>query len=69
MKIDSPMLSPRNGDPIESNYRSVALPFSYNASGVLTDIAAVGEGSGTVNKPSERFSSATINSGLFDSYQ
>ena len=68
MKMDSLMLSPRNGDPRESTSLSVALPLSDNESGGLAGIVKVGEGSGTVNKHSEHLRSATINSRYFDSY-
>ena len=62
------MMSPRDGDPHESTSLSVALPLSEDASGGLTDIVKVGEGSRTVDERLERFYSATINSRSFDSY-
>ena len=68
MTIDSPMLSPCNGDPCDSTSLSVALTLSEDASGGLTDIVNVGEGSGTFNGRSERFSSVKINSRALDSY-
>ena len=60
MTMDSQMLSPRDGDPHDYTSISVALPFYDNASGGLTDIINVGEGSGTFGERSECFSSATI---------
>ena len=68
MKMDSPMLSPRDVDPREYTSLSVALPLSEDASDGLTEIVKVGEGSGTVGERLERFRSATINSRSFDSY-
>ena len=68
MTMDSPMMSPCNGYPCESTSLSVALPMSDDASGSLTDIVKVREGSGTFDGRSERFSSATINSRLLDSH-
>ena len=58
--MDSPMLPTRDGDTRESTSLSVELPLSDNVSGNLTDIIKIGKGSGTFNKCSERFSSATI---------
>ena len=54
MTMDSPMLSPRNGDPCEFNSLSVALPFSEDASGSLANIVNVGKGSRTFKKCSEQ---------------
>ena len=68
MKMDSPMLSPRDGDPRESTSLSGGLPLSDDVYGGLTDIVKVGEGSRTVDERSERFHSATINIRSFDSY-
>ena len=65
MKMDSLMLSPRDGGPRESTLLSVALPLSEEVSGDLTHISKVGEGSGTVDKHLERFRSSKINSGYF----
>ena len=42
MAMDSPMLSPRDGDPNDSTSLSVALQFSEDASGGLTYIVKVG---------------------------
>ena len=67
MTMDSPMLSPHNGHPPESTSLSVSLTFSHDASGSLTNIVKVREGSGTFDKHSERFSSTTINKTLSDS--
>ena len=68
MKMDSLMLSPRDGDPHESTSLSVALKLYDDASGILTNIVKVDEGSGTFGKCSERFSSATMNSRSLDSH-
>ena len=68
MKMDSSILSPFYGDPRDSTSISVSISLSEDTSGGLTEIVKVGEYSGTVDKHSERFRSATINSGFFDSY-
>ena len=68
MKWDSPMLQPHYGDPRDSTSISVSMPLSEDTSSGLTEIVKVAEESGTVDKHSERFRSATINSGFFDSY-
>ena len=68
MTMESQMLSPHNGDPRGYTSLSVALTFSEDASGGLTNIFKVGEGSGTFDERSERFSSATINSRSLDSH-
>ena len=52
MKWDSPMLSPRYGGPCESTSLSVALTLSNDASGALTDIVKIAEGSGTFDERS-----------------
>ena len=62
------MLSPRDGDPRESTSISVVLPLSDDASGGLTYIVKVGEGSGTFDERLKRFSSAKINSRLLDKH-
>ena len=67
--MDSPMLSHRDGDTCEFTSLSVALPFPDDASGSLAGIIKVGEGYGTFDKYSERFSSATIKNRSLDSYQ
>ena len=68
MTMDSPMLSPRNGDPRESTSLLVSLSLSEDAPGSLTNIVKVGKGSGTFDKRSDRFSSAAINSRSLDSH-
>ena len=60
MTMDSPMLSPSDGYPCESTSLLVTLQLYANASGGLTNIVKVGEGSGTFDECPERFSSATI---------
>ena len=62
MKMDSLMLSPRDGDPHDPTSISVALSLSDDASGGLTHIIKVGEGSGTFDEHSECPSSTTVNS-------
>ena len=69
MKMDSPVLSPQDGNPFDYTSSSVALLLSDNASVGLTKIVKVGEGSGTFNERSERLGSATINSRPLDSHE
>ena len=69
MAMDSPMLSPRDGNPREPTALSVVLPLSDDSSDGLTDlIKGVVEGSGNFDKRSENFISATINSRWLDSH-
>ena len=68
MLMDSPMLSPCDGDPCKSTPLSAALSLSDDTSGGLTDIVNVGEGSSTFDEHWEHFSSATINSRFLDSH-
>ena len=68
MKMNSLLLSTRDGYPSEPTSISMALEFSDYESGSLTSIIKFGEGSGTVDERSECFSSATIISELFYSY-
>ena len=68
MMMDSPMLSPCDGDYYESNSIYVALPLYYSASSGLTYIIKAGEGFGTFDKRLEHFSSATINSRYLESH-
>ena len=66
MTMDSPMLSPRYGDPRYSTSLSVVPPLSDDASEGLTNIVKVGEGSGTSDKRLGRFSGVTIDSRSLD---
>ena len=66
MTVGSPILSPRNGDPLGSNSISVVLTFSDDVYGGLTNIVKVSKGYGTFDERLECFSSATINSRLLD---
>ena len=62
MTMESPMLSPQDGDPCDLTSLSEALTLSDDASDGLTNIVKVREGYGTFGERSESFSSATINS-------
>ena len=66
MTMDSPMLSPRYGGPRYSTSLAVVPPLSDDASGGLTNILKVGEGSGTSDKRLGRFSGVTINNRSLD---
>ena len=68
MTMDSPMLSPCDGDLCDYTSLSVVLPLSEDASGNLIDTFKAGEGSGTSDKRSDYFSSAKINNRYLDSH-